>query len=217
MTAAVVIPWMGGCEWRERALAFARPTWWWPTFIGSCTGEWNKAKAVADAVGQLPDEVDVLVVADADVCIDQITVGLAIEQAALGKWVVPHGEVRRLTAEATENLYAGRPISDLDFEDRYRGVAGGGVVVVRRDLYEQVPLDPRFVGWGQQDTSWGFAMLTLLGREVRFDSPLIHLWHPPQERKNRRIGSEHNARLQGRYVAAKTSQRRMRALLAEFA
>jgi hypothetical protein len=98
----------------------------------------------------------------------------------------------------------------------YRGVEGGGISVLTRDLYAQVPLDPRYVGWGQDDESHGLALNTIAGRRWRGVAPLWHLWHDPQPRLNAHVGSAQSRALHVRYqYAAKAGPAAMRALLAE--
>lgn len=222
MSTAVIVPWapQGDAD-RIAAWGFLRPRWPWPVFEGLCSSDnWVKAEAVRDGIDQLPDDVDVLIIADADVLPDFEIVGDAAFWLAGGRgrgWVVPHGQVRRLTAAATAGVIEGRTWpSEAPCIERHEGRAGGGVVVVRRDDYELAPLDPRFAGWGQEDDAWCLAMRTMLGRETRHRAPLFHLWHRPQERLNRRIGSQQGAALKRRYSAAAGRRERMAALLSEF-
>jgi hypothetical protein len=157
--------------------------------------------AVGPAAGAL--NVDVLVVADGDVW--SAGIGEAVEAVAAGRpWAMPHGDVRRLTKEATDLVLAGDPFDETLPLDRrpYAGFVGGGMVVVRSDVYRQVPLDLRFVGWGQEDESWGAALRCLFGDPWRGETPLWHLWHEPQPRRSRRIGSSAGQLLAGRYQRA---------------
>jgi hypothetical protein len=71
----------------------------------------------------------------------------------------------------------------------YRGVLGGGITVVNRNTYQDIPLDPGFIGWGQEDESWGIALRGLAGPGFNGREELWHLWHPPMERKTRGTGS----------------------------
>jgi hypothetical protein len=88
--------------------------------------------------------------------------------------------------------------------------------VLRRDSYLEVPLDPRFLGWGHEDDSWARALVTMLGDPWRGKRPLFHLWHPPQDRRVRYEGRPQSAALFQRYRAKKGNRTRMRALLDEF-
>lgn len=103
------------------------------------------------------------------------------------------------------------------------------MTVLPRALYERVPLDPRFAGWGQEDGSWADALTALAGPPWRGDHPkqplhpMWHLWHPPQERTfpagrsaSRAIGSAEGLALRQRYrAAARAGPGAMAALLAE--
>lgn len=68
---------------------------------------------------------------------------------------------------------------------------------------------------GQEDSSWAIGLETLVGPAWRGKAPLIHLWHPPQERWNRRHGSRESRDLYRRYQAARRDPNLMRALIQE--
>ena len=159
-----------------------------------------------------------LVVADADCLTD---IGPAVEAVEAGaSWAVPHLMVHRLDQAATEAVYAGAdPSATTGRTQRpYKGFAGGGVVAISRVVYGQVPLDPRFEGWGGEDSSWAMALTTLAGPPVRFDADLFHLYHPPPVRMTRRHGSPATRALEIRYKrAARISRRAMADLVAEMA
>lgn len=178
---------------------------------------WVKADAVADALSRA--DGDVLVVVDADVWVDRLDVAVTV-LGDVGRWVIPHHLVHRLTDPASEAVLAGAEWADaaemFGYAERpYPGWPGGGCVVVRREDYERAPLDRRFVGFGQEDISWSLALDTLVGPHVRLDAPLWHLWHPPQPRLNRRIGSHEGEALWQRYRTARRRAERMAALVAE--
>lgn len=243
MTVTVVIPWRSGCPWREAAFDHIvgwwfthYPTWrvrvgpWWEE-----SGPWRKGCAVR-AAGISPDPDDVVVVADADVI--PIGIGRAVDAigsvtAAAGRpsarWAMPFRLVHRLTAAGTDLVTSGRlqlpagPIpKDMAgvVEETYVGSSGGGVVVLRGDVFTAVPIDPRFGGYGQEDLSWSLALHRIVGAPIMVDAPLWHLWHPPQERMrrgataSRGIGSVESQRLWQRYREA-TTPALMRALVDE--
>jgi hypothetical protein len=198
----------------------------YPVRIGTLEdGPWRKAEAVRRAL--TGSNADVLVVADGDVWCDGI--GEAIALAADGTpWVIPHRRVHRLTREATRDVLGGvepnveMPVCHSEvITVPYTGVPGGGIVVVRREVYERCPLDPRFAGWGQEDEAWGQALTALYGRPAPLDYPLWHLWHPPQPLAGKpKDKPDPSMVLYGRYEKARKQARRdggesMRALLAE--
>lgn len=129
----------------------------------------------------------------------------AVEQGA--DWAVPHYHVNRLTEHATAEILAGGYSTDTT-ERPYKGQAGGGITVIPRSVYERIPLDPRFVGWGQEDSSWELALTALVGKPWRGTKPLWHLWHPPQERTTRRYGNPDSKRLWLRYHQAMRAAKR---------
>lgn len=179
---------------------------------------WCKARAVAEALPTVRTRL--LVVHDAD-CLVPLSGAVGAVQTGNEAWAMPHTNVRRLTASATESVLSqrqGSPVLGLLAlaEREYRGVAGGGVVVLPTDTYRRVPLDPRFVGWGQEDVSWSKALSSLAGWGWRGHEPLYHLWHEPQPRQSRRIGSDHSYTLAERYrKAALSGPAAVAALVAE--
>jgi hypothetical protein len=178
-------------------------------------GPWVKALAVDQGVAKLP-EVDVLVIHDADVICGGLTE--AIDAVARGgvSWAIPHGQVRRLDEASTAKVLAGGELGGRLTEAAYWGHAGGGIVVLRRDVYEDCPMDPRFVGWGREDDAWALALRTLHGDPWRGVEPCWHLWHPEPERSNRKYGSDANNALYRRYYEATgRGQAEMRALIEE--
>lgn len=212
MRIEVVIPYAGDCPWRARALEWAAGRWPWPVTVARGPSPWSKGAAVNPAVWS--SSADVVLVADADVVCDAREAVAAVEAGAA--WAIPHRGVHRLTREGTEAVYAGEPGDAQALDERpYLGVEGGGVVIARRETLIEIPLDPRFVGWGQEDESWAVAMRAMLGEPWRGREPLIHLWHPPEPRISRRRGSRDGWALRRRYFKAQHSQDAMRALLQE--
>jgi hypothetical protein len=213
---------------RDQALRYTH-RWWgehhpdWQVVYGTPgDGPWCKATAVRHALAASSGEL--LVVADADVICPGV--GAAVDAVAGGAaWAVPHQRVLRLTPAATDQVYAGGPLPEPAAPQRrhptvrptviaeaYRGVVGGGMAVLPRRLYERVPLDPRFVGWGQEDESWGLALTVLAGPPWRGSGPLWHLWHPRPERMTRAIGNMASLELFRRYRAATTPETMLRLL-----
>ncbi|HSX22708.1 MAG TPA: hypothetical protein VLE97_08060 [Gaiellaceae bacterium] len=217
MSVAVIVPFAGDDPHRVDALLWVRPHYEWPVVLGASGGDqWCKAKAIENAL-QLAD-ADVLVVADADVWAPDVLEAVsAVERGAA--WAVPHRKVRRLSELSTWAVLTGaEPSEEMSLaRNSYTGVIGGGVVVLPRALYDEVPIDPRFLGWGGEDYAWGFALTTIAGPPARSSGPLWHLWHPPQERdkKVRVGGNRENEMLRRRYKDARRDVGVMRKLIAE--
>lgn len=215
-SVAVLIPFAGTCPHRTAALNHVL-SWYrrnLPTSsslrIGySSEGEkWCKAEAVGNTLHKLNS--DILVIADADCIAPRLSD--AIDAVTSGApWAMPHHVVHRLSQNATRLVLDGAEPSSLPRESAfydqmpYAGYAGGGITVVTRDVYKNCPLDPRFLGWGQEDESWARALTILYGKPWRdHRSHLFHLWHPPQRRLNRSTGSETSRRLFQQYRFATT-------------
>lgn len=213
---SVLIPFASECKWRRRSLAWVTQRYealGWEVVVGAGDEQrWCKAEAIGDALQRATG--DVLVLADADVWSYDVADGVdAVANGAA--WSAPFTRVLRLTSKGTEIVLGG-----VEPAPRHRVVArshpsviGGGLVVLTRALYEDVPLDPRFVNWGGEDDSFGWALTTLAGDPVRFSSPLWHLWHPWAA--THRAASETTETLAGRYREALGDPVVMRAILNE--
>jgi hypothetical protein len=210
----VVIPYLGGCQHREAALSWVLERHVYPVKVALGSSPWCKAKAVMPAVENCP--AGAVVVADADVWCDGLRDAVqAVQEGAL--WARPYARVHRLTKEGTAAVVRGEPWREQPLEERpYRGVLTGGMLVAQRDVLLRVPMDPRFVGYGQEDEAWGAALATLAGRPWRGRADLVHLWHPPQKRMSRRKGSPESWELYKRYMEARRDPALMRRLIEEF-
>ena len=222
----VILPYGGNDPHRARALA-----WVWgrmpkllpesTVHIGMCEGPWSKAVAVADAIDPDWDDDDILVIHDADVWIPDLEKAVDVIRSRARRWAIPHTLVVRIGEPLTEQVLAGEvPLTGLGRtgldQPPYAGVVGGGCVVLSRAAYRQVPLDPRFRGWGQEDESWGFALRRIFGQPYQGKGKLFHFWHPHPERLNRSVGSRDGDKLRNRYRAAQAVKHEMEMLLDEF-
>lgn len=217
MTVSVVVPYRSGCphreaawRWVEARYAACHPDW--QVVVGeSPDGPFNRSAAILD--GARKADGTVLFVADADVWVEP---GEAAHEAVEAGWAVPHMMLRRLDEESTAEVLAGaEPTLRMRLAERaYRAHECGAAVAVRRDVLLDIPPDVRFIGWGQEDSSWSRALRVLHGRPWRGRLDLFHLWHPPQERFSRTRGNDDNWRLAKRYERT-PGRERMRALVDE--
>lgn len=223
ISVSVAVPFRPGCPWRERAFAWVREKYAamhpsWELVVGeSPDGPFSRAAAILDAARK--SSGDVIVVADADVWCDPAD---SVPDAVESGWSIPHMLIHRLSEQASIEYMGGYPLAGLQLDqsnkqDRrpYRGHETGTLVAVRRDVLFDVPPDRRFVGWGQEDDAWALALRTLVGPPARRRDDLVHLWHPPQERLSRKVGSADGLALFRRYQFANRHPERMRALLEE--
>lgn len=221
LEVAVVVPFdPAGDEARARAFEFVRghyasrhPTWRIVAGAGDSGEVWSKGAAVAGLLEQTSAEL--LVIADADSFIaDHATLAEAVHLVAVrnATWVVPHVKVHRLTEAATLEVYAGRrPRLGKTVRPPYVGLVGGGILVIRRtDFLRAGGFDPRFLGWGGEDLSLGWALETLVGWPTRLEGTLVHLWHPHPAPDLR--GSEASEALVADYRTARGRPRLMAAL-----
>jgi hypothetical protein len=214
MSIDIVIPWAGDCVYRASARSYIESRWrslGFNVVIGEIDGPWSKARAVAAALAH--STATTLVVTDGDVWSDSApSAAQSVDDG--GQWAVPFATVRRLTAPASQLVIDGGPLEGRLVKSPFRAVPGGGMVILRREQYEIVPLDPRFVGWGHEDEAWGMALTSAFGRCAMSNTPLWHLWHPPQDKArtpNRMVSQQ----LRGRYSAARRDPNAMRQLVTE--
>lgn len=225
MTVAVVALWSPGCPHRERnwdwlkaKLEAAHPDW--PIVVGEHHGKlYSRTQAMLD--GARKTDADVLVFTDADVWTDGLPA--AVDHVGDTGWSVPHRLIHRLSADSTEQVLAGHdwrglPLSTDNAQDArpYRGHEGGTLLVVTRGAFQIAPPDPRFVGWGSEDDALALALRTLVGEPWRGTDDLVHLWHPPQERRSRVVGTSGNKKLLERYRRAARDPRQMLDLMDEW-
>lgn len=219
MSVSVVVPYRPDGGHRDRVWQWVAG-WWadrypdWQVVVGRHDdGPWCKAAAVADALPEVTG--DILVVADADVVTEGVgAAAYAVEAGA--PWAIPHTLVYRLDEAATTDMMAGNQPDPTRLARRpYVGVKGGGMVVLPRATYDQVPIDRRFVGWGSEDSAFGLALTALAGQPWRSPNRLFHLWHPPAPRLNAHVGSRASNALHVRYQLAARDIRAMRRLVSE--
>lgn len=220
---AVLIPWRPGCPHREAALRwvlayYAEKYPRWQVILGaSPDGPFNRSAATLDALRST--DRSVLLVADGDVFCDPL---MAVEATTGSGWAVPHKLIHRLSPESSGKVltgadWRGLPLSADNEQDRrpYRGNETGTMYAIRRDVLMEVPPDVRFVGWGSEDEAHGMALRTLVGKPWRGTEDLVHLWHPPQERLTRRVGSRENMAVLRQYRQANHRPSRMRLVVEE--
>lgn len=184
-------------------------------------GPWCKAKAVHAAMS----DAEIVIVADADCWVDPTALMRCREGLnQWHDWALPHHRVIRLGAEYTHRLVdSDEPpvLDDATLEEHpYTALrAAGGVVMFKREVWNLVPMDPRFLGWGFEDVAWWYAMHTLIGPAWRGKADLFHLWHPrdvPMDRDERSKSADPASReLLERYKAALRKPVAMQAIVDE--
>jgi len=215
MTATVIIPFRPDSLERADALTYVSRRWAdspIPVVVAldAVESPWCKAKTIAKAIKGI--DSDLVIIADADCWVSQER----IQSTVLGlnqwhDWGMPHRRVVRLDANYTRRLIDSDELPELDRanveEWPYTALrAAGGIVVLKREAWDRVPMDPRFLGWGFEDIAWWYALKTLVGVPWRGKADLFHLWHPrdvPMDRNERAEQADPAAlALLNRYKAA---------------
>lgn len=215
--ADVIIPYGGSDIYREMNLNFITRLWEQEEFSvvhGFHQAEpWCKAPAVAAALEH--SAAKWIIITDADVWCenwDDFHHGVL---ASENNWGIPHKSINRLDRSSTERVLSGGPWGGALARPQYRSVAGGGTVMLKREMYDEVPLDPRFVGWGYEDECWGLALRTLFGEPYTGRDKMWHLWHPPAVPRTGRVSNPESRALRQRYHQAVYKPKLMRQILAE--
>lgn len=218
MRVSVVIPYRSaGDVHRARAFVYVHERYKahedWEIIVAHCpTKVWSKGAAVN--AGAAEAKGDILILADADSFVADAALEEAVERCEAGRgWVVPHGNVYRLTEGATKKVYDGGKPSRTDITRyTYLGPAGGGINVLSRQAFDSVNgMDDRFLGWGGEDICLAFALSTMGYRHLRLDNPLFHLYHPHPAPDLR--GSPESEALVARYKQADRNREAMHELL----
>lgn len=220
---SVIVPWQPGCPHREASWRYLQnwfrlnaPASWQIIEARHDSDPFNKAQAIRDGFKRSFGKI--IVVHDSDLFSDGLFEAVELVTKR-HQWAIPHTMVYRLDYEASEEVLQGTdPYALLDRLDEkpYKGVIGGGIVVLRRELFEKCPPDNRFVGWGGEDEAWGYALQLVSNQPAaRGKQPLIHLWHPPQERLTRAYGSLESKQLIERYRLAARRRASMLNLIKE--
>jgi Glycosyltransferase like family 2 len=192
VSVAVVIPWSNRgivpAE-RSRALGFVLAYYnecfpGFPLRIATDDGlPFSRARAVNRAVDSLGDDVDTIVINDADALVPSEQLSEAIEDAqTLAGFVQPFTIYRKLSQEDTEDLQRWQkalayPHYRYEFEQEVT-FNQSVCVVSYAHWMETGGYDERYVGWGYEDLDLEKRMLVPLRR---IEGPLVHLWHPPAE------------------------------------
>ncbi len=206
---------------------------------GHYTGyPFSKAAAVNHAAKHARGRIFVIV--DADTYLDSDIVQYCADQIdnAVGagdrKWFIPYRSLYRLRRRRTEKLIKSDPEFDYQIphppppgwvepgnSSDYGHPYGALIQIVPREAFKLVHgFDPRFCGWGSEDSSFLRAVDTLYCQHENTQNDVIHLWHvrPGVDWKSRRwVGQsiQQNSRLAQRYANATGEPSFMRGLVDE--
>jgi hypothetical protein len=203
-------------DWLDRALG--EPD----TVLADDPGrDFNRGRALDAGVPAATG--DLLVLADADLIVPAHNLWAGVEAVENGAaMVVPFTRREELTAEATAKVLAGAAPEGLwgpehlEYVMENRGT--GGINILTRATFEAVGgFDPRFAGWGYEDSAFADAVETLVGRVEWLTGTAVHLWHPQDPTRSHPDPAVASASVElcKRYTAAWGDREAMRALIAE--
>jgi hypothetical protein len=168
--------------------------------------------------GSLAAPDGVIVFADADTLPEsREVVEAAITAARFGACAAAHDWREDLSEGETADVLATNATNPVIRRQGLRPMVGlyfgGGVFAVARERFLAMGgYDPRFVGYGAEDTTFGLAWETVYPQSlVAIPGHAFHLWHP-------RVGREvnpGNVALLARYQAVAGDATALRALRAE--
>lgn len=153
-SVSVVVPFRGGCPYRERAWEWVQARYvehhpdWEVIEAPAPEGPWSKGAAVNPVVREC--DAEIVIQGDADVWCDGLERAVYAVICGQAEWAVPHRLVHRLGEGATSAVLAGANWwEQTDLAQRpYPGILGGGFVVAPKEVIRSIPIDVRFSGWG---------------------------------------------------------------------
>jgi len=191
---------------------------------------------------------DVFVIVDADGIIEIPSVILCAENIRKARrkhhklWYIPYRHFFRLNQKAAQIVLASSPTDPYQFGkppdpsfiqntqgSQYGHWFGAMIQIMPREAFFEVGgWDPRFRGWGGEDSSALRAMDTLYSPHKTVSAQVLHIWHPMLSTEGARAWVEwkervwagqtthsDNSKLSGEYYAANGNYGRMRKLLDE--
>lgn len=243
---SLLVPFRDDGEHRTRVWTWLRQ--YWEANLGSVEivmghdGGWpfSKSAAVNDAAVRARGRTFVILDADTyldaqvvQYCADQLD---AAREAGQRKWFIPYSRNYRLSKATTLDLLDADPTapygisspplaSDLEKspDSAYYGHQYGAMIqiVPREAFFDVNGMDPRFRGWGSEDSSFLRSVDTLWGNHENTPNDIAHLWHdrPVIGWNSRWVGQTAgglaNSRLAQRYVYATGEPSFMRGLADE--
>lgn len=163
---------------------------------------------------------DILAIVDADVWVDPKILIKAAEDIRNKKavWVQPCSTVYRINKNMTFNIVDFTPSSPFplireEHTERITPVVGL-VAVFSREQFEYCGgMDPRFRGWGWEDTAWNMMLNRIFGKATVEKNIVYHLWHPRGRDENGKPvwegQTQRNATVGKQYTAAKNNKNLM--------
>lgn len=172
MSTQVVIPFRGGCPYRELAKDLVVDTWsgFHVTVVDDGFEPFSRGASLNQAIEQ--SDADVIVATDADVVADFAALETAIRLARESPGLVQPFDQLKYLDETWSHV-------EWTFSPSEATTLLGGVNVFSRETWElSGGFLPAFRGWGCEDVAFARQCAVLAGPLRRIVASVTHLWHP---------------------------------------
>jgi glycosyltransferase involved in cell wall biosynthesis len=228
---SILVPFRDSDGSRSHLINYLRPRWESSMpdaeiIVAEDDGEspFSKTIAVNNAFRQSTS--DVIVILDADCWVEPDILRRAAKVINTGKapWVRPCNKVNRINQRTTDRLlgraaHFGFPTITSNMTERITPVVGLVCVVPRTAFLKAGGMDPRFRGWGWEDTAWNWMIDGIHGKAQIWNYSVNHLWHPRKRSSGGRPvwegQTERNATLGRRYKTVRSNPHGLRKLASE--
>lgn len=228
---SVLVPFRDADGSRSNLINYLRPRWEKSLpdaeiIVAADDGEspFSKTIAVNNAFKQSSGEVIVILDADCWVEPEVLRRGARIISSRRAPWVRPCNKVNRINKRTTDHILSNPtrtqfPQITPQMTERITPVVGLVCMVPRSAFLKAGGMDPRFRGWGWEDTAWNWMIDGLHGKAQIWNYSINHLWHPRMRGKSGRPvwegQTERNAQLGRRYKMSRSNPHGLRKLAAE--
>ena len=141
----------------------------------------NRGRALIEGVKEAPLDTDVFIFADGDLWVPINKLHEAIHFALRPEvgYVVPFSSVAYLPKNQTDLVFGGALINRNCYGMTFwNQPSTGGLNVITPDKYKRsFGFDPRFRGWGFEDSAFDAQVQTLVGPCKWLDTKAYHLYH----------------------------------------
>lgn len=227
MNATVIIPYRSEDPERERIFRWCLARWASLTDYPIITPHDDRTEGpfsftTAANRGVEMAETDVVILADADTAVLHGQGEACAEAAAVHPWVIGYSRFCHLAPVATSEALTAPPDVALPQNPTGPSVryqtweAVCGLLAFRREDYLAIGgMDPRFQGWGWNDSSFALQADTLLGPRHRLPGAGLHLYHHLRPNRKSDPDARANFLLGQRYEAAAGDPEAMTLLVRE--
>lgn len=135
---------------------------------------------------------DILILLDADIIFDKNVIYKSIELLQNNSWVIPYNEYCTVTSSDSQRILNCE--SDIDTEEAkpfkaciFTHTLGAISIIKRKDFIKIGGFDERLEGWGFDDNVFAHKADTIIGKHVRLDGQIYHLYHSANRNWNDKL------------------------------